>query len=40
MLFLGERLGGGVLAAVAAHFGFNGADSLMPARAAVAMLSK
>jgi energy-converting hydrogenase Eha subunit B len=30
MLFLVERLRGGVLAAVAAHFGFNGGDVLVP----------
>ncbi len=30
MLFLVERLRGGVPAAVAAHFGFNGGDSVMP----------
>jgi len=38
MLFLVERLRGGVLAAVAAHFGFNGADSLVPNQGTVGML--
>jgi uncharacterized protein len=38
MLFLVERLRGGVIAAVAAHFGFNGADAMVPNPGAAGML--